>query len=78
PAILTINNISDESHSKPLSEEEPELDDCYITDYSDFEQILLVEEGLKLHKTDSVKGERYLKLSADSKNEKAVTLAQKL
>ncbi|RIB28442.1 kinase-like domain-containing protein [Gigaspora rosea] len=51
PAILTINNISDESHSKPLSEEEPELDDCYITDYSDFEQILLVEEGLKLHKT---------------------------
>ncbi|CAG8798641.1 29242_t:CDS:2 [Gigaspora margarita] len=53
PAILTINNISDESHTKPSSEEyeESELDDCYITDYSDFEQILLVEEGIKLHKT---------------------------
>ncbi|CAG8688567.1 7090_t:CDS:2, partial [Dentiscutata heterogama] len=51
PAILTINNSkSDEPHEIFLSEVS-EFDDCYITDYSDFDQILLVEEGIKLHKT---------------------------
>ncbi|CAG8554977.1 6369_t:CDS:2, partial [Racocetra persica] len=76
PALLTINKL-DGSHEDSTNEES-EFNDLYITDYSgfEFEQIPLVEEGIKLHNTKNKENRKKawecFKANAESNNVAAI------